>query len=258
MKNRMHRQSLLMVYLGLLHWYAASQEDRTFGACTLTMSGECPYSAEHTSNQTKGVGKMQYIPVDISIGGHPAPSVYIPTNYTPRGSIRASHKVNSNVVKSHWGEDQTVGDETIASQVRKLIDETDAYMRHEVFKRKEYRKIRKHCLNQHGSCSQWALQGECRSNPLFMQLQCAPACQTCEMLDVQRRCPIDETQKNAWEPGDLNRMFERITTDPYYAENFGPIEILSRPNENRKERTRRAGHNIRAHEDGPWLVSMDR
>lgn len=41
-----------------------------------------------------------------------------------------------------------------------------------------------------------------------------------------------------WGPGDLNKMFERITTEPYYIEKYQP-NILSKPPE------------------GPWVITMD-
>lgn len=41
-----------------------------------------------------------------------------------------------------------------------------------------------------------------------------------------------------WGPGDLNKMFERITTEPFYIEKYQP-NILSQPPE------------------GPWIVTME-
>lgn len=41
-------------------------------------------------------------------------------------------------------------------------------------------------------------------------------------------------------PGDLNAIFERITTDPRWTEEHGPLEILSSPAT-----------------DGPWLITID-
>jgi hypothetical protein len=42
----------------------------------------------------------------------------------------------------------------------------------------------------------------------------------------------------AWGPGDLNKMFERITTDPYYVEKYKP-NVLSKP------------------PAGPWVITLD-
>lgn len=79
--------------------------------------------------------------------------------------------------------------------------------------------------------------GECQVNPNYMKLQCAPACQTCDQLDFETRCPFDKNAPLVWQPGDLNRMFERITTDPGY-QKYTP-QILSQPPK------------------GPWVVVLD-
>ena len=49
--------------------------------------------------------------------------------------------------------------------------------------------LRLHCLNTHERCAFWASVGECEDNPGFMQVECAPACRCCELLDVKVRCP---------------------------------------------------------------------
>jgi prolyl 4-hydroxylase len=75
-----------------------------------------------------------------------------------------------------------------------------------------------------------------------MIVQCAPACQTCEKISFSKRCPVDATLPMALKgPGDLNRIFERITTNPYYQEQFGPMTIHSSPASTR----------------GPWIVTFD-
>ena len=80
--------------------------------------------------------------------------------------------------------------------------------------------------------------GECEANPTYMLLQCAPSCQTCHQLDFQYRCPYDKDAPTIWGPGDMNRMFERITTEEYYKERYQPT-IYSKPPE------------------GPWVVTLD-
>lgn len=70
-----------------------------------------------------------------------------------------------------------------------------------------------------------------------MKLQCAPACQTCDQLDFETRCPFDRNAPLVWQPGDLNAMFERITTDPFY-QKYTP-QIHSQPPK------------------GPWVLVLD-
>lgn len=85
--------------------------------------------------------------------------------------------------------------------------------------------------------------------PGYMKLHCAPACSSCEQLSFESRCPMPDSfpEQNIWRPGDLNKMFETLTTDLYYKENYD-IEVVLRP-----------GTNIdNDHEnDSPWVVTVD-
>ena len=57
---------------------------------------------------------------------------------------------------------------------------------------------------------------------------------TCGQFTIDGRCPIDPNAPNAWEPGDLNAMFERLTSEPYLS--TYQVEILSRD---------------------PWVITME-
>ena len=67
-----------------------------------------------------------------------------------------------------------------------------------------------------------------------MEKECAPACMLCHMLHIDNRCPIDPNAKPAWEPGDLNAMFEHLVSEPIASEY--PVTILSRD---------------------PWVITLD-
>jgi prolyl 4-hydroxylase len=85
------------------------------------------------------------------------------------------------------------------------------------------------------------LVGECEKNPSYMKLHCAPVCQTCEYVSYDYRCPRDESIPDALsQPGDLNRLFQRIVDDQYFQEQYTPI-VLSSP-----ETT-----------NGPWVIQFD-
>jgi hypothetical protein len=60
-----------------------------------------------------------------------------------------------------------------------------------------------------------------------MKKTCAPACQSCDYLTIEGRCPLDPDAPNAWGPGDLNRMFTKLTSEPYLSQYA--VEILSQP-----------------------------
>ena len=38
------------------------------------------------------------------------------------------------------------------------------------------------CINKHDLCTYWSINGECETNPKFMNLECSPACQTCHEI----------------------------------------------------------------------------
>jgi hypothetical protein len=61
----------------------------------------------------------------------------------------------------------------------------------------------------------------------FMEVNCAPVCSSCEKLHLDTRCPMDPDAVDALQPGDLNKMFERITTHPEYQQ-YEPV-VISRP-----------------------------
>lgn len=80
-----------------------------------------------------------------------------------------------------------------------------------------------------------------------MQVNCAPACFSCDKVSYASRCahmPPDDSQ-NVWVPGSLNAMMERIVADPQYQSN---INVLFRPKKN---------NDTADIPDGPWVVVLD-
>lgn len=71
-------------------------------------------------------------------------------------------------------------------------------------------KIQQNCRNKNELCSFWAVIGECENNKSYMKIQCAPACRTCHLIDIETRCPKLPDAIPGLMPGDLNKMFERI------------------------------------------------
>ena len=146
---------------------------------------------------------------------------------------------------------------TITSQdIMRIVQESNNYMNRVVRVEEKYAPVRSTCVNRDASCSLWAAQGRCNDDDASMtttttvqqkmRLRCAPACQSCEALLFEHRCPWTPTNEtNAWkEPGDLNAMFQRIVTDPYFTQ-FHPT-ILSQPPQDEEEE-----------EDRPWIVTLD-
>lgn len=86
-----------------------------------------------------------------------------------------------------------------------------------------------------------------------MHLNCAPVCFVCEMLHVETRCPMPEDDSlDAFHPGDLDKMFERILTDPYYQQ-FEP-KAVSRPTLAPGDTLETADYKV----GGPWMVMFEK
>lgn len=117
------------------------------------------------------------------------------------------------------------------------LEKAKAYMK-TVHSNSTLRSVSNDCQCRNELCSFWAAIGECEANPGFMKSNCAPSCQTCDQLSFELRCPFDKNAPSIWQQGDLDRMFQRITTDSYYVQTFQPT-IWSKPPE------------------GPWVVTLE-
>jgi prolyl 4-hydroxylase len=72
------------------------------------------------------------------------------------------------------------------------------------------------------------------------------------MKHVETRCPLDPNARDAFAaPGDLNRMFETIVTDPYYQQ-FKPV-VLSRPDYAPGDTAANATYKV----GSVWMVMFD-
>mmetsp|Transcript_14262 Transcript_14262/g.30238 ORF Transcript_14262/g.30238 Transcript_14262/m.30238 type:complete len:579 (-) Transcript_14262:193-1929(-) len=139
------------------------------------------------------------------------------------------------------------------ASTKNLIDKSIEFMS-TVWTDTKYKRVRHKCRNQHEDCTFWAAQGECEANPNYMKLNCAPACMTCDMLDIRNRCPMGEDNECIWKPGDLNKLFENIVDDvdgtgEYLRYN---AKAFSRPKA-RKDGSEVAG----VERDGPWIVLLE-
>lgn len=72
-----------------------------------------------------------------------------------------------------------------------------------------------------------------------MKKECAPACLSCEFLVFEARCPMDVNKlEDVWKAGDLNAMFEKLTSEPYLSQYS--VQTLSSPATG-----------------GPWVIQLD-
>jgi len=86
-----------------------------------------------------------------------------------------------------------------------------------------------------------------------MRTNCAPACSTCDLLDIRHRCPIEPGNEPIWKPGDLNALMESIVDDADGSGDFAKFnpQALSRPNK-KQDGTSVPG----VENDGPWVVLL--
>jgi ShK domain-like len=107
------------------------------------------------------------------------------------------------------------------------------------------------CENEDVLCTSWALQGECDANPAYMRLRCPVACRTCHWLNAAERCRPDPHGVDALRPGDLDRMMERIVSDPDLVGRYG-VEVVSRPASSSRDDSTANGASAQG--DGMWLI----
>eukprot|EP00978_Attheya_sp_CCMP212_P030230 scaffold110423_cov55-Attheya_sp.AAC.1 len=86
------------------------------------------------------------------------------------------------VEKTYGVEQEAEGAER--QQVLDRMVEMKRYMETVVAVDPKYRRVKDKCENLHELCLFWAVVGECESNPEQMNIDCAPACQTCDQLEL--------------------------------------------------------------------------
>jgi prolyl 4-hydroxylase len=152
---------------------------------------------------------------------------------------------------AEFGEIQVM-DQATADAVMVKLESMRQYMMEKVRVEEKYKLVKDICRNQHESCTFWATLGECEKNPAYMSINCAPVCQTCELLHVETRCPLDPNAVDAFaKPGDVNAMFTRIISDPFYKQ-FGP-KVLSRPDLAPGDTAETTDYNV----GGPWMLLFE-
>jgi prolyl 4-hydroxylase len=169
------------------------------------------------------------------------------------GQIRiqstGSEKPTRVVVGADLGEPQLI--HKMAAKVIQRVEKARNYFHETVMVEPRYEKVRNLCRNRNARCAFWAEQGQCYKNmSAYMRKHCAPVCFSCEELHREAKCPIDPNVKNAWSPGDLNTMFERLTTDSLF-EQYSP-KVLSRPSFVGNHTNETADYQL-----GPWVLLME-
>lgn len=135
----------------------------------------------------------------------------------------------------------------MASRMTSAVD----YVTNTVAKDADLRPVLEGCKLNHEECLYWSVMGECETSAEYMHSNCAPLCETCDMLSIEKRCPIDlETMPDVWKPGDLNEFFTNITMLAEYQQ-YEPT-VLSRPAYLEGDSEENADYKI-----GPWVVVLE-
>ncbi|CAB9515288.1 Prolyl 4-hydroxylase subunit alpha-1 [Seminavis robusta] len=159
-----------------------------------------------------------------------------------------------NVAGADLGVPQTV-DVRYPQEILAVIHEGRNYFEDWVKRDPFYAPVVELCKNQHENCALWAALGECEKNAAYMKHHCPIVCKSCEVLHHETKCPVDSTNiqedEVAWRPGDLDKMFQRITTDPTIQELHQPT-VLQRPTYANGDTEETATYNL-----GFWVVTLD-
>ena len=87
-----------------------------------------------------------------------------------------------------------------------------------------------------------------------MQLKCAPACSSCDKMDICNRCPIEPGNEVIWKAGDLNTLMERIVDD---ADGSGDYKRYNPTALSRPILKRDGSPAPGVEKDGPWVVVLE-
>jgi prolyl 4-hydroxylase len=136
-----------------------------------------------------------------------------------------------------------------SAAIRDRIDQARIYMNDVVAVNKTYDKVRDICKNQYEFCAICAVKGQCEWDPP-MKFQCAPVCESCEQMDADVRCRVDPDAIDALYPGDLDRLYESITTNPAF-DKYGP-KVISRPSYAPGDTSETTDYQL-----GPWIVVFE-
>jgi prolyl 4-hydroxylase len=79
-----------------------------------------------------------------------------------------------------------------------------------------------------------------------MTLQCAPTCYSCHLIDFDTRCPYNASEPTLLNPGDLDKLFIRLSTEPHFIENHS-VAVHSMPDPPVDSKIL----------NGPWVITME-
>jgi hypothetical protein len=201
--NRYHRRrrcssssaSLVLpvgvVLMGILfptQSWCVGAENNNYTRGDIDLAGECIPSAtdllsfhcKRSRNGNSNNGEMlEGVPC---IDEEPQCSTWASTGEcrnNPRYMLQQCRKSCNSCLPLHVGKIQVAPDDDTRNAVHQKLLETQWYLHNAIDPHVDYLKT---CYNQHEMCTYWAVKGQC-SNNVELQLQCAPACQSCHKIE---------------------------------------------------------------------------
>jgi prolyl 4-hydroxylase len=144
---------------------------------------------------------------------------------------------------------QRIYDINLSAAIRDRVAQARIYINDIVAVNGTYDKVRALCKNKQESCATLAVRGQCDVIP-GMKFNCAPLCESCEQMDVDFRCKADPDAIDALYPGDLDRLYENITSNPAFEQY--ERKVFSRPSYAPGDTAETADYQL-----GPWMVVFD-
>jgi prolyl 4-hydroxylase len=169
---------------------------------------------------------------------------------TPKNVFPSSLSCNNDDLGTDLGVPQVIDIIADAAAIKDRVAQARICMKDVVAGNKKYDKVRDICKNRNKFCAFYAVKGQCDVIPA-MKFQCAPVCRSCEQMDFDLRCKLDPDAVNALYPGDLDRLYESITTNPAF-DQYG-LQVLSRPSYAPGD----TAETTTDYQLGPWLVLFD-
>jgi ShK domain-like len=167
----------LMVCLMALP-YVQSQDEH------LSVQEECMLPASLAANETQGATTDAQLLQESSCTDkeyNPEEDELITeASYTPPFNHTYPAPKTAQGIGSDMGEPQEL-DLTYSSQIFARIEKSRDYIQGKVMVEDKYISVRSICQNKHASCAFWSVLGECENNPAYMQINCAPVCESCEV-----------------------------------------------------------------------------
>jgi prolyl 4-hydroxylase len=204
-----------------------------------TACGSCHMA--HLSNQTN---EIRLFEISVSASDKEEDIGNSKSSY----NVGAPASLVPDELGSDMGEPQALASE-LTPEILDRIAKARVYMEMVAVDDK-YDKVRGVCKNSHPLCAQWAVTGYCETTAAYMMLNCAPVCESCEQLHLETRCPMDPDAIDTLYPGDLDKMFEHITTNPGFQQ-YEP-KVLSRPDYAPGDSAETVDYQL-----GPWIVVFD-